>query len=82
MNRRVREQTNTFPARTEDSQHEFQLIEITEFHEGHTSSGFHRVGGLKELRTDEGHAVNYVSKGKYHHVQYGLDLVTDDPNAS
>ena len=81
MGRRVQQQTRTFPVRTEDGQHEFQAVELTEFDEGHTSSGFRRVEVGKELRTDEGHALNYVSKGKYHHVAFGLDLVSDDPNA-
>jgi hypothetical protein len=37
--------------------------------------------GNSELRTDEGYAVNVLSKGKYQVVETGVILTSDDPNA-
>jgi hypothetical protein len=37
--------------------------------------------GMSELRTDEGHAVNVLSKGKYQVVETGVILRSSDPNA-
>jgi len=82
MSRKVTEHTGTFTAHSEDGQ-EFTVFIFTDYHEGRTSSGPHRVEGLKEMRTSDGEHVNWIEKGKYQ-VIIGVEtlaIFSDDPNA-
>ena len=53
MSHKTVEHTGTFSATDKDGA-EYTILEFTEFHEGHSSSGPYRVEGLKFLRTDDG----------------------------
>jgi len=77
MSHKERKCVGSFYASTADGEYEILLNRFAEYH----ISGTRRVEGLKELLTDDGEPVNYISKGKYHHVTLDIDLFSDDPNA-
>jgi len=74
MSQRVYRETLRFTAFSDDGD-EFTIVRYTVFH------GTKGIEGTSRFQTDDGEAVNWVSKGQYHHVNLELDLFSDDPSA-
>jgi hypothetical protein len=81
MGRKYRKETNRFQAR-DDKGTPFTIVEFTEFIEVQSRAGTQTVEGLKSLKTTNGYHVNRIGKGTYQLAVLGLDLHSDDAEAS
>ena len=74
-------QTGSFVATSEDGE-EYTIHEFTKFIDvGTRRDPTRQIRGLRELRTEDGRAVNHLEKGRYEIVQTGQILMSDDPDA-
>jgi hypothetical protein len=73
--------TGSFVAVGEDGTEQTIHIYTHIIDAGTRANPYAELQGLKELRTEDGGAVNRIEKGKYQVVQTDEILTSDDPNA-
>ncbi len=77
----MKKQTGSFTAKAEDGTDHVLHIFTTILDAGTRGDPGAELEGLKELRTEDGQAVNRLDKGKYQIDGTDEILVSDDPDA-
>ncbi len=77
----VKKQTGKFKAQGDDGRDYTIHVYMDYVHAGTFDDPHAELEGLKELRTSEGEAVNYIEKGRYQIVASGVVIRATDSNA-
>lgn len=80
MGRKWAEHTGDFVATSQSGEQRTFFI-FTHFDEVHTATGVVKVALQKELRTEDGNAVNRIGKGRYQVLGDANEWASSDPEA-